>query len=59
MGLNEEREQTLNQLLTELDGYDGREGVLMLAATNRCEEMCYIKCALLVLLLEKTVKSAF
>ena len=34
-GLNEERDQTLNQMLTELDGFDGRPGVLLLAATNR------------------------
>lgn len=36
-GLNEERDQTLNQLLTELDGFEGRPGVLLLAATNRAE----------------------
>jgi len=36
-GLNEERDQTLNQLLTELDGFDGRPGVLLLAATNRAD----------------------
>ena len=36
-GLNEERDQTLNQMLTELDGFDGRPGVLLLAATNRPE----------------------
>lgn len=34
MGGNDEREQTLNQLLTEMDGFDGSEGIVMLAATN-------------------------
>ena len=34
---NDEREQTLNQLLTEMDGFDGSKGVLILAATNRPE----------------------
>ncbi|GIL92433.1 hypothetical protein Vretifemale_19999, partial [Volvox reticuliferus] len=37
MGYNDERDQTLNQLLTELDGFDGRPGVLFLAATNRID----------------------
>lgn len=37
MGYNDERDQTLNQLLTELDGFEGRSGVLFLAATNRLE----------------------
>lgn len=34
---NDEREQTLNQLLTEMDGFDGNDGVLLVAATNRPE----------------------
>ena len=34
---NDEREQTLNQLLTEMDGFDGKKGVVILAATNRPE----------------------
>jgi cell division protease FtsH len=36
-GSNDERDQTLNQLLTELDGFEGRPGVLLLAATNRID----------------------
>lgn len=36
---NDEREQTLNQLLTEMDGFDGRKGVVILAATNRPETL--------------------
>lgn len=36
-GGNDEREQTLNQLLTEMDGFDGRKGVVILEATNRPE----------------------
>ena len=37
MGTTDEREQTLNQLLTEMDGFDGNKGVVILAATNRPE----------------------
>ena len=37
VGGNDEREQTLNQLLTEMDGFDGKKGVVILAATNRPE----------------------
>jgi cell division protease FtsH len=37
MGGNDEREQTLNQLLTEMDGFDTRKGVIIMAATNRPE----------------------
>ena len=36
---NDEREQTLNQLLTEMDGFDGKRGVVILAATNRPETL--------------------
>lgn len=36
---NDEREQTLNQLLTEMDGFDGKQGVVILAATNRPETL--------------------
>ena len=39
MGGNDEREQTLNQLLTEMDGFDGNNGVIILAATNRPESL--------------------
>ncbi|MEG2959575.1 MAG: AAA family ATPase, partial [Oscillospiraceae bacterium] len=39
MGGNDEREQTLNQLLTEMDGFDGQKGVVILAATNRPESL--------------------
>ncbi len=37
MGGNDEREQTLNQILTEMDGFDGSEGVVVMAATNRVD----------------------
>ena len=39
IGGNDEREQTLNQLLSEMDGFDGRKGVVILAATNRPESL--------------------
>lgn len=38
-GANDEREQTLNQLLTEMDGFDGDKGVVILAATNRPDSL--------------------
>ena len=37
MGSHEEREQTLNQLLAEMDGFDGRKGIIIMGATNRPE----------------------
>jgi ATP-dependent Zn protease len=37
LGGHDEREQTLNQILTEMDGFDSREGVIVLAATNRVD----------------------
>ena len=39
IGGNDEREQTLNQLLTEMDGFEGNSGVIILAATNRPESL--------------------
>lgn len=39
LGSNDEREQTLNQLLTEMDGFEGNNGVIILAATNRPESL--------------------
>ena len=39
IGGNDEREQTLNQLLAEIDGFDGRKGVVLLGATNRPESL--------------------
>lgn len=39
IGGNDEREQTLNQLLTEMDGFDARKGVIILAATNRPDSL--------------------
>ncbi len=36
---NDEREQTLNQLLTEMDGFDNRKGIVVLAATNRPDSL--------------------
>ncbi len=37
MGGHDEREQTLNQILTEMDGFSGFEGVIVIAATNRAD----------------------
>ena len=39
LGGNDEREQTLNQLLTEMDGFEGNTGVIILAATNRPDSL--------------------
>jgi cell division protease FtsH len=44
-GGNDEREQTLNQLLVEMDGFDTNEGVIIIAATNRPDVLdpCFIE----------------
>ena len=46
MGGNDEREQTLNQLLVEMDGFESNKGVIIMAATNRPEILippCYVR----------------
>ena len=45
-GSHDEKEQTLNQLLVELDGFDPMQGVILLAATNRPEILILLFCAL-------------
>ena len=44
-GGNDEREQTINQLLTEMDGFEGNTGVIVLAATNRPDVSFVLPCA--------------
>ena len=43
-GGNDEREQTINQLLTEMDGFEGNTGVIVLAATNRPDVSLHAPC---------------
>ena len=44
-GGNDEREQTINQLLTEMDGFEGNTGGIVLAATNRPDVLDSVPCA--------------
>lgn len=52
-GGHDEREQTLNQMLVEMDGFEGNEGVIVIAATNRADVFWIKLCCVQVVLTAK------